>query len=407
VRVSPGLWNNVVLRLFFVFLFICVSVCSASDNDGAPSLLLTGRRLHRLKLDAQRQTERWSNFEQRVKTVTDSPERGFELALYSAVTGNADACHSAIEWGKAHTGEHRQIALILNWCRAGVAAADRQVLLKAPVEKDSAHPFESARDTLFIDVVQGRASRESVRQQWSQLLPLIQRDPRVCLPEIYALFEFLDVAQKNFRTDLRQDNARLFSTLPYFFLLSIHPSDLDHPDWKTRAGGLMMVNVDPNLQGSSFVQGWAMEDPKMAREGPGVAYEFLWANPYLPGLGYYNMELYAYDPDSSLLVARKSWDANSCWVSSFRGHVDLLQCPAGLFNSPVTFGKLTILPMQEQCWQVKPRANAVTMLSGLQPGAGVVWEEQGKKFTATADVSGDIMLSSTVAGRICRVDGKR
>jgi hypothetical protein len=63
--------------------------------------------------------------------------------------------------------------------------------------------------------------------------------------------------------------------------------------------------------------------------------------------------------------------------------------------------------MQEQCWQVKPRANAVTMLSGLQPGAGVVWEEQGKKFTATADVSGDIMLSSTVAGRICRVDGKR
>jgi hypothetical protein len=403
VRVSPRLWNNVVLRLFFIFLFICVSVCSASDSDSAPpSLLLTGRRLHRLKLDAQRQTERWSNFEQRVKTVTDSPERGFELALYSAVTGNADACHSAIEWGKAHAGEHRQIALILNWCRAGVAAVDRQALLNAPVEKDSAHPFESARDTLFTDVIQGRASRESVRQQWSQLLPLIQHDPRVCLPEIYALFEFLDVAQKNFRTDLRQDNARLFSTLPYIFLLSIHPSDLDHPDWKTRAGGLMMVNVDPNLQGSSFVQGWAMEDPKMAREGPGVAYEFLWANPYLPGLGYYNMDLFAYDPDSSLLVARKSWDANSCWVSSFRGHVDLLQCPAGLFNSPVTFGKLTVLPMQDQCQQVKPRANVVTMLSGLQPGARVAWEEQGKKFTATADVSGNIMLSSTVSGRICR-----
>ena len=31
-----------------------------------------------------------------------------------------------------------------------------------------------------------------------------------------------------------------------------------------------------------------MEDPKMATDGPGVAYEFLWANPYLPGLGYHN-----------------------------------------------------------------------------------------------------------------------
>jgi len=406
VRFSTGLWNNVVLRLFFVFLFICASVCSASDDRAAPPLLLTAKRLHRLKLDAQRQTERWSNFEQRVKTVTDSPERGFELALYSEVTGNADACRGAIEWGKAHATEHRQIALILNWCHAGIATADRRLLLSAPLQKDSAQPFTSARDALFIDVVQGRASRESVRQQWAQLLPLIQRDPRVCLPEIYALFEFLDVAQKSYRADLRQDDARLFSTLPYIFLLSIHPSDLDHPDWKTRAGGLMMVNVDPNLQGSSFIQGWAMEDPKMARDGPGVAYELLWANPYLPGLGYYNMDLFAYDPGSSLLVARKSWDANSCWISAFHGHVDSLQCPPALLDSAASFGRLTVLPLKEQCVPVKEQANAVTLLSGLQPGMGVAWEDQGKKLTATADASGNIMLSSTASGRVCRVDGK-
>jgi hypothetical protein len=401
------LWNNVVLRLFLVLLFICASLCSASDGGEGPPLLLTARRLHRLKLDAQRQTERWGNFEQRVKTVADSPERGFELALYGAVTGNTDACRSAVEWGKAHTAEHRQIALILNWCQAQVSVADRPLLLSAPVQKDSSHPFSSARDALFIDVAGGRASRESIRGQWSQLLPLIQHDPRVCLPEIYSLFEFLDVAQKNFRTDLRQDDTRLFSTLPAIFLLSIHPADLEHPDWKVRAGGLMMVNVDPNLQGSSFIQGWAMEDPKMARDGPGVAYEFLWANPYLPGLGYYNMDLFAYDPGSMLLLARKSWDANSCWVSVFRGHTDSLQCPAGLLDSAATFGALTLLPMKQQCLEVKPRTTKVTMLSGLQPGAGITWEEQGKKFNATADASGNVMLSSTASGRICRADGKR
>jgi hypothetical protein len=404
--VSERLWNNVVLRLFFILLFISVSVCSAYDPGEGPPLLLTAKRLRRLKLDSQRQTERWSNFEQRVKTVADSPERGFELALYSAVTGNTDACRAAVEWGKSHTGEHRQIALILNWCAAQISAADRPVLLSAPVRNDSAHPFTSARDALFIDVAESRASRESVRRQWSELLPLIQRDPRVCLPEIYSLFEFIDVAQKNFRIDPRRDDARLFSTLPNLFLLAMHPADLERPDWKARAGGLMMVNVDPNLQGSSFIQGWAMEDPKMAREGPGVAYEFLWANPYLPGLGYYNMDLFGYDPGSSLLLARKSWDANSCWVSVFHGHVDSLQCPPNLLESSATFGRLTILPMKEGCVQVKPQGTKLTMLSGLPPGSALTWDEQGKKFSTNADASGNIMLSSTASGQICRANSK-
>jgi hypothetical protein len=394
------------LRSFFILLFISATLASAAPSGDAPLLLLSGKRLHRLKLDAQRQTERWSNFEQRVKTVADSPQRGFELALYSAVTGNTGACGSAVEWGKSHTGEHRQIAIVVNWCAAEISDSDRSLLLNVPVQKDNAHPFTSARDALFLDVVEGRASRESIRQQWSELLPLIQRDPRVCLPEVYALFEFFDVAQKNFRIDPRQDDARLFSTLPNLFLLSIPPDQVEKPDWKTRAGGLMMVNVDPNLQGSSFIQGWAMEDPKMAREGPGVAYEFLWANPYLPGLGYHNMDLFAYDAGSSLLVARKSWEADSCWVSMFRGRVDSVQCPAGLLESAATFGRLTLLPMKEPCVEIKPQPTKVMMLTGLPPASALVWQEEGKKFSATADASGNLLLSSTASGRICRADKK-
>lgn len=404
---SMSVWNNVVLRLLFFLLLICASAACASDGADAPPLLLTAKRLHRLKLDAGRHTERWVNFEQRVKTVADSPERGFELALYSAVTGDAEACGSAVEWGKTHSAEHRQIALVVNWCKNEITPADRSQLLNTGIENDKLHPFRAARDALFIDVVEGRASRDSIRRQWSQLLPLIQADPRSCLGSIYELFEFLDVAQKNFRLDLRQDDVRLFSTLPNIFLLSIKPSVLERPDWKLRAGGLMMVNVDPNLQGASFVQGWAMEDPKMAREGPGVAYELLWANPYLPGLGYYNMSLFAYDPGSSLLLARKSWDPDSCWISIFKGHADLLQCPAGMLDSPTTFGTLSLVPVKEQCMQVKPSINTVTILSGLEPGGGVVWEEQGKKFTATADSGGNLMVSSTASGRLCRASGKR
>jgi hypothetical protein len=408
---SEVVWNNVGLRILFLLVLVCTTIFSATDasdsaDRGSAPLLLSARRLHRLKLDAQRQTERWVNFEQRVKNVPDSPERGFELALYGSVTGKADACREAIEWGKAHTAEHRQTALIASWCRAGLSEADRKALLSAPVAVDSTHPFTSARDALFVDMVAGRASRDQVRGQWAKLLPIIQRDPRRCLPEFYALFEFLDVAQKNLRTDLREDDVHLFSVLPGIFLLSMHPADLDQPDWKTRAAGLMMVNVDPNLQGSSFVQGWAMEDPKVAREGPGVAYELLWANPYLPGLGYYNMDLWAYDSASSLLLMRKSWDANSCWASAFQGHIETVQCPLGLFDAPAKFGRLTVLPMKEQCVDIKARPNETTILSGLPPGAVISWEEQVQKLTATADAGGNVLLSSTSSGRVCKVEEK-
>ena len=224
------------------------------------------RRLHRLKLDSQRQTQRWTALEDRVRNVPDSPERGFELALYSAVKGDDSFCHQAARWALGHRTEYRQSALVANWCEAAIDEDDRKAIFASRVPENPAKPFTAARDKLFIETARGEASRSSIRAQWAQLLPLIQRDPRVCLPEFYALFEFLDVADKSFRVDLRQDDGRLFANMPSVFLLSLSTGQLEKPDWETRIAGLMMVSVDPNLQGSSFVQGWAMEDPKTTTE---------------------------------------------------------------------------------------------------------------------------------------------
>ena len=285
------LWKNGGLHRLIRLSFVClISYCLHAQDD-SQRLLLTTRRLHRLKLDRGRHTDRWNNFEQRVKNVADSPERGFELALYSVVSDDQASCRAAIQWGLTHSSDRRQTALIADWCQRQISQADRTKLVGAPFVAHSGRPFESARDLLFTQIVQGQASRDSVKNQWAQLLPIIERDPRACLPELYALFEFLDAANKNFRVDLRQDDARLFFELPLVFMLSLAPNELEHPEWKQRIGGLMMVNLDPNLQSSSFVQGWALEDPKRVQDGEGVAYEFLWANPYLPGLGYYNMDL--------------------------------------------------------------------------------------------------------------------
>ncbi len=345
------------------------------------------------------------NFETRVKNVSDSPQRGMELALYSSVTDDNSVCQEATRWAVAHPAEYRQNALVADWCRKGFDS-ERAQLLNTAIQPDPAKPFESARNQLFFQMVKEEATRDTVKQQWSRLLPLIQRDPRVCLPEINALFEFLDVVDKNFRLDLRQDDARLFTDLPYIFLLNMKPAQLEAPDPAARIGGLMMVNLDPNLQASSFVQGWAMEDPKMVHEGPFIAEEFLWANPYLPGLGYYNMDLWAYDAPSGLLLARKSWHAESCWVSIYHQNVDTFQCAPHTLESTVAFGKLVLQPLTQECLDVKTEAGNLNMVSGLKPGASVSWENKDEKMNGNADASGLFLLSTAATGKFCKATSR-
>jgi hypothetical protein len=401
-----ALWNNGLLRPFLVLITLFSLSLPLAAQDNLPRLLLTARRLHRLKLDRQRQTERWVHFEDRVRTVPDSPERGFELALYATVTGDDALCREAIQWGLAHPAEHRQNALIVNWCETALSAGQRQSLLAPSLAANDTKPFTSARDRLFVEIAQGQASRSSIRAQWSHLLPMIQRDPRVCLPEFYALFEFLDAADRTFRLDLRQDDGHLFTELPSVFLLSLGPGKLQQPDWQTRIAGLMMVSLDPNLQGASFIQGWAMEDPKMVREGPGVAYEFLWADPYLPGLGFYNMEPWVYDRPSGLLLARSSWDANACRISLYHGNLKSFQCPANPPAASQEFGKLTLVPLERQCVTVPPQKGRTYILSNLQPKATVQWQNDRSKLNGTADASGLFRVSAETVGKVCRANAK-
>lgn len=147
--------------------------------------------------------------------------------------------------------------------------------------------------------------------------------------------------------------------------------------------------------------------PENGSRGPGRRLRVLWANPYLPGLGYYNMELWVYDNPSGLLLARKSWDANSCRVEVFAGQVNLMQCPPNVFETATTFGKLTVQPLTTQCIEIRPQQpNASTILSHLKPGEGITWEADGRKFNGTADSSGLVLLSATASGKVCQGNHK-
>src|SRR5271166_716787 len=132
------------------------------DNDGSPKLLLTSQQLKRLGRDRARKTERWTNFEHRVNSVPESSERGFELALYYAITGDDKAAGAAIEWALAHPGEARQVALVADWCADKFTGPQRHQLLTAALNASLAQAGPSAalsvagldprhyRDLLFL-----------------------------------------------------------------------------------------------------------------------------------------------------------------------------------------------------------------------------------------------------------------
>ncbi len=382
-------------------LFLLPTLSPAQKND--PHLLLTPRRLHRLKLDHDRQTDRWNNFEQRVRTVTDSPERGFELGLYYAIARSEQAGRAAIEWALAHPSEIRQRQLVADWCAPLLSAVQHDTLSAASGTLTGAtDPIRTARESLFQSVLRGQKPPGDFRTAWTGALRMLQQDPASMQPDqLYGLFEIIDAMQTNYRVDLRRDDADLFSKLPEIFLLELSPEQLEHPAWKTRMAGLMMVSVDPNLQASSFVQGWAMEDPKQQKDGPGVGYELLWANPYLPGLGYYNMDPWVYQPNTGFLIARMAWEPDACWIKQTPRGFESQRCPANVQTATAAFGKLTVRPLEGRCLTVKHDLNRTVILSGLKPGAVLTWQSAEAKRSGTADPSGLFLLPFDAYGKVC------
>ena len=51
----------------------------------------------------------------------------------------------------------------------------------------------------------------------------------------------------------------------------------------------------------------------------GAPYEFLWANPYQPGLSYYQLPLVFHDANSGTLFVRSGWDEDADWFGLYGG----------------------------------------------------------------------------------------
>jgi hypothetical protein len=93
----------------------------------------------------------------------------------------------------------------------------------------------------------------------------------------------------------------------------------------SRAADMAMVAFDTNALESQMLQGWLMHDRFLMRSTFAVPYEFLWANPYQPGLSYYRVPLAWHAAGSSELFARSSWEDSASWFGLFRGVMQVFE----------------------------------------------------------------------------------
>ncbi len=378
------------------------SCFSQASETHSPQILLTSQRLRRLKRDRERQTMRWVDFETRVKTVPDSTERGFELALYYAITNDEPRGREAVLWAKDHPCEERQVALVLDWAGNLMTDGDRQLLSRTSCpQKDSNGP-RAWRDRLFRKIATDQDVSQLVADSRSAVPSWVNPETLSKPADFYAVCEFLGVMKSSERVDLREGSHDLFTELPQEFLLRLRPQQQEHPDWMTHSAALALVDLDPNLEGSQYLQGWALQDNQVVREGPGVAYEMLWADPYLPGVSYQNMDPWLYRAGRGLL-ARTDWNLDSCWVDISAASVEQENCPARWQDKDAWFGRLHLVPMTASCVNLPMRkSNTALILWKLRPRQALTYES-GEKTPAPseADELGLWHVPTNAEGKVC------
>lgn len=338
------------------------------------------------------------NFAERVENIPDSPERGFELALYYAVTGDEQRGLEAVRWASAHACEKRQVALIRDWCNA----LFKRVETGTSCEQTRGGSLSDLRDQFLLKAANGEDTEADVERDKGVLLDKLKSGNLGELGEVYAAFEYLSAARTVERTDLREEDPHFYTSLPIELLLNLKPREVEHPNWRTHVAALALVSLDPNLDSSQFLQAWAIEDRQTIREGPGVGYEFLWADPYLPGVGYQNLDPWLYDDSRAMLVARTNWTTGACWIRITPGKIEDENCPADWQTKPLILGRMTLLPKIENCVKFPRRAgNESLIVWRVPPKTKLSYVDNKVVETTTVDASGMWRVPSNAGTQAC------
>jgi len=379
------------MRLAILGLVLTSSLFSqAVDEDyrvysGHPRLLLTSQRLRLLKRERDRDSMRWHQFALLVRAAAQMPEPGFAWGLYFAVTGDTAFGRRAADWALGPGADLRQLALVYDWCQPVMNAGQSKALaakIRQIAGQAAAASMEARRDRVLAAIAiaddeqhgEETVLRETIQQWWRAGLASKLESGATVIPhdQLYALLELMHAIRDNTKVDLREDAPEYFRELPKFQILGNYPAPLQSPENEyripvykgsvepdvdraalARAAGLSMVAFDNNAFENQYLQGWLIQDRFMMQGIFGAPYEFLWANPYQPGLSYFQLPVVYHDAHTGTLFVRSNWEDEAVWFGLYEGEAQLFQdgkitvlnqsAPAGIDPKPLAVGDATVL----------------------------------------------------------------
>jgi len=421
---------------FLAILILFLGLASAQTGQldqfrvytDAPRLFLRPQRLRLIRRERDRQSARWAQLETLAGGGARMKEPGLAEALMFAATGDQSFAHRALH----DASDTRQAALVLDWCRDALTENQRHALAKrlaSILASGSATGVAAVRDRVLAAIaiadsdpdITARTLQSVVIDWWrGQTAPRLRSGDRtLSYGELYPFLEILLAIRDNLTIDLREDAPDYFKSLPLWYLTGFYPAPYESaaaeyriPCWSgtgepdltsavlARAAGLALVASDTNGTGAQYVQSFLMQDRLMMRDTLGAPYEFLWANPYQPGLPYALLPPEFYDAQAGVLFLRSSWDDDARWfgivAGEFQlfddGHVHVLELRPGSGEPrPLELGAAEVVQARVPM-RLQAGGNALFVV-GLRPDANYnveVEDEEMQEFTA--DRAGTLRL---------------
>jgi hypothetical protein len=261
-----------------------------------------------------------------------------------------------------------------------------------------------------------------VKQWWrTGVAPTLTSGQRVLSAvEAYALLELMHALRDNLQIELRDDALPFFRDLPASRLLSYYPARYPAPENEfripfytgkgdpdlraaalSRAADMSFVAYDNNVVESQFIQGWVGNDAFQLRSTYGSPYEFLWANPYQPGLSYHHMPLRFYDKRAGRLFVRSSWDEDASWAAFVDGRLQIFEdgkiqaAAAGTVDKPEIIGEVAIVAgAPSMRWRLKPDQPSDWFIVRLKPNQAFDLEVDDEELTEVFTDGGGILALS-------------
>lgn len=387
-----------------------------------PRLFLTAQRMRLLERERERDSIRWQFLDSSVTDKT-TPEPGFAQALYYRISHQNAAGHKAVDWALSPAAtDLRQLALVYDWCGPLLTPTESERLgakielaLKSPA---TSLPGQSARALAAIAIADRLP--DSANGVLSEVATWWRGQPPAKREDLYALFELLHAIRDNTKVELRESAGEYFTNLPLDYIAGFYPAafpgptnDLRIPVFtgtgepdvtaaiRARAAGLAMVALDTNAVNYQFAQGMLMIDRFMLRDPLGAPYEFLWANPYQPGLAYQTLPKVFHDAVTGHVFARTSWDEDATWIGYFDGALQLFRnggvqtVRKGTPIAPLRIGDaLVTVPADAANVRVRMEGQQLFII-GLVPKSeyAVEIDDQELDFLES-DIGGTLVISS-------------